>query len=254
MNATPNDTKEPEPRPSRDQGNWAPATQRLTVAPTTAGAAELVQGRRLQGPLQGFGQMWQKSFRVDLTGATVTPEHVIREWKANFGSFWPRGNRFSAPLIGLGPGEVALINLAAGPMSLSTGVMVLYADETSFTLMTPQGHPYAGWITFSSFDDKEATVAQIQLMVRAQDPLSEVGMMVGGNRAENRFWEQTITAVASHFGVETKPRTVITCVDPSRKWGQAGNVWHNAGIRTVLYQAGFPIRLLKKPFSKPRGS
>ena len=35
-------------------------------------------------------------------------------------------------------------------MKLSTGVMVLYADEESFTLMTPQGHMFAGWITFSA--------------------------------------------------------------------------------------------------------
>ena len=34
-------------------------------------------------------------------------------------------------------------------MKLSTGVMVLYADDESFTLMTPQGHMFAGWITFS---------------------------------------------------------------------------------------------------------
>ena len=37
-----------------------------------------------------------------------------------------------------------------GKMKLSTGVMVLYADEESFTLMTPQGHMFAGWITFSA--------------------------------------------------------------------------------------------------------
>ena len=40
-----------------------------------------------------------------------------------------------------------------GGLKLSTGVLVLYADEESFTLMTPQGHMFAGWITFSAFDD-----------------------------------------------------------------------------------------------------
>ena len=37
-----------------------------------------------------------------------------------------------------------------GKMKLSTGVMVLNADEESFTLMTPQGQMFAGWITFSA--------------------------------------------------------------------------------------------------------
>jgi hypothetical protein len=27
--------------------------------------------------------------------------------------------------------------------------MVLFADDVSFTLMTPEGHMFAGWITFS---------------------------------------------------------------------------------------------------------
>ena len=38
-----------------------------------------------------------------------------------------------------------------GGLKLSTGVLVLYADDESFTLMTPQGHMFAGWITFSAF-------------------------------------------------------------------------------------------------------
>jgi hypothetical protein len=32
-----------------------------------------------------------------------------------------------------------------GGMKLSTGVFVLYADEDSFTFMTPQGHMFAGF-------------------------------------------------------------------------------------------------------------
>jgi hypothetical protein len=39
---------------------------------------------------------------------------------------------------------VALLNMTLpGKMKLSTGVMVLFADEESFTLMTPQGHMFA---------------------------------------------------------------------------------------------------------------
>mgnify|MGYP001470834632 CR=1 FL=1 len=72
------------------------------------------------------------------------------------------------------------------------------------------------------------------------------------SKMEERFWQQTITAVAAYFGVQTTPTTQLTCVDPGRKWSQAGNIWHNAGIRTVLYQVSTPLRLLRKPFSKPR--
>jgi hypothetical protein len=40
-------------------------------------------------------------------------------------------------------------------------VLVLYADDESFTLMTPEGHMLAGWITFSAERDGDGTVVQI---------------------------------------------------------------------------------------------
>ena len=83
--------------------------------------------------------------------AAVSPEQAIATWKAHFPEFWPKGNRFAGALTGISPGDVALLDLAiGGGVKLSTGVFVLYADDDSFTLMTPQGHMFAGWITFSA--------------------------------------------------------------------------------------------------------
>ena len=109
-----------------------------------------VAGRRLTGPVQGFGKMWQKSYRMK-AGSQIGPEQAIATWKEHFPEFWPRGNRFAGALTGINPGDVALLDLAiGGGVKLSTGVFVLYADAESFTLMTPQGHMFAGWITFSA--------------------------------------------------------------------------------------------------------
>ena len=47
----------------RDTGNWAKPTSTLTVAETTPGAANLVEGKRLLSPVQGFGKMWQKTYK-----------------------------------------------------------------------------------------------------------------------------------------------------------------------------------------------
>ena len=55
-----------------------------------------------------------------------------------------------------------------GGLKLSTGVLVLFADEESFTLMTPEGHMFAGWITFSSFVEDGETCAQAQVLMRAE--------------------------------------------------------------------------------------
>ena len=71
---------------------------------------------------------------------------------------------------------MALLDLAiGGGVKLSTGVFVLYADEESFTLMTPQGHMFAGWITFSAERTAASTAVQAQVLMRANDPLYEVG-------------------------------------------------------------------------------
>ncbi|MDQ6661134.1 MAG: hypothetical protein M3Z24_09235, partial [Chloroflexota bacterium] len=124
----------------RDTTYWAQQTSIFKVSQLTSGALNLnVEGRQGLSPLQGFGQMWQKTYRVRLSGVTVSPSEVIRTWKENFPKFWPKGNSFHAPLTGIAPGEVALLHLAPGGMPLSTGVMVLYADDETFTLMTPQG-------------------------------------------------------------------------------------------------------------------
>ena len=66
-------------------------------------------------------------------------------------------------------------------MKLSTGVLVLYADDESFTLMTPEGHMLAGWITFSAEARDGVTVVQIQALERTNDPLYELGYVLGGN-------------------------------------------------------------------------
>ncbi|MBK6433999.1 hypothetical protein [Candidatus Amarolinea dominans] len=77
--------------------------------------------------------------------------------------------------------------------------------------MTPQGHMFAGMITFSAEretnPDSEAeqtaltTCAQVQALVRASDPLYEIGFRLGLLKEEDIFWKYTLTALADFFGV-----------------------------------------------------
>src|SRR5215471_13328468 len=123
---------------ARDSAYWARPVDYLKIETPDGVPGLNVEGRHVIGPLQGFGQMWQKTYRVFLTGTTKTPAEVISIWKAQFASFWPKGNQFYGPLTGIAPGEVGVINISVGGgMRLSTGVMVIYADEESFTFMTP---------------------------------------------------------------------------------------------------------------------
>ncbi len=176
------------PPEHRDAAAWAHPVERLEVTEAARGKRGInVSGKRQTSPLQGFGRMWQKTYKTSLEGSTASPQQVIAEWKEHFPEFWPRGNSFFAPLAGINPGEVASLELGMpGGMKLSTGVLVLYADDESFTLMTPQGHMFAGWITFSSFVSDGVTWAQAQVLMRASDPLYEMGMTMGGRAQGGR--------------------------------------------------------------------
>ncbi|MDQ2682123.1 MAG: hypothetical protein M3Y37_01215, partial [Chloroflexota bacterium] len=124
-------------RPS-NATSWATPVDKLNLDRDMPdpGMANNITGRRVTSPIQGFGRMWHKVHRVSLDGVDISPTELIAEWKANFGSFWPKGNRFYGPLTGLEPGEIAVLNIGMpGGQRLSTGVLVLYADDESFTLM-----------------------------------------------------------------------------------------------------------------------
>ncbi len=125
-------------------------------------------------------------------------------------------------------------------------LMVLYADAESFTLMTPQGHMFAGWITFSALEVDGETVAQAQGLMRASDPIFELGLTLGGHKQEDRFWDQTLTRLATHFGEpDREVDTQVVCVDKKRQWSKWSNVWHSSAIRSTLYMLGAPVRGIK---------
>jgi hypothetical protein len=228
----------------KDSASWAHPVERLATTATGAGD-DAVTGRRVAGPVQGFGQMWQKTFRVRLDGVQ-TSRQVIATWKEQFPTFWPRSAKFYAPLAGIAPGEVALLEIApvpGAPVRFSTGVMVIYADNDSFTFMTPEGHILSAWITFSAYEDGDVTVAQVQALERPSDPIDELGYILGGNRINTRFWEQTLTALARHLGTsEPSIETTVVCVDRQRQWRYVRNLRHSASIHSMMRTATAPGR------------
>lgn len=227
------------PAEPRDAAHWARYVETLK-APDGVVNANNVEGRRTVGPLQGFGKMWQKTFKVRLEGVSVSPVEVVETWRERFPEISGFGEGFRVPLGGLTPGAVALL---AGGL---TGVMVLYSDEFSFTYMTPEGHPFAGWITFSAYEDADGTtVAQAQLLIRANDPLWEAMMVVGLNRAENIQWQRTLRNLAAHFGAAGEVETHVVCVDPKLQWRQYGNIRHNAVILSAIHAVAAPLRRMR---------
>jgi hypothetical protein len=241
---------DPTPRTERNpQTTWAKPVDKLSMGEVPAEAINInVSGKRLAGPLQGFGQLWQKTYRIRFEGANPPPSEVVAIWKREFGSFWPQGQRFYAPFAEISPGEVGLINGdAPGRQVLSTGVMVIYADDESFTFMTPEGHVFASWITFSAAQEEGATVAQIQALLRASDPFFEFLLMAGGHEREDDHWRTTLSNLARRNGATGEPTAERVCVDPKRQWRQAGNIRHNAAIRSGFWMMAHPQRMIRRP-------
>jgi hypothetical protein len=225
------------PRQPRDAAHWAHYVEALKVPEGAVGLN--VEGRRVVGPLQGFGKMWQKTYRVCLTGASASPAEVVGVWRERFPELSGFGKGFRVPSGGLAPGAVALL----GGLS---GVMVLYSDEESFTYMTPEGHPFSGWITFSAYEEEDGTtVAQAHLLIRANDPIYELMMPLGLHKAEDRTWQRTLRNLAAYFGANGEVETRVVCVDPRRQWRRYGNIRHNALVLAALHAVTAPLRRLR---------
>ena len=238
------------PKTPRNAASWAQPVDRMVAGDLPADAINLnVTGRRPLSPLQGFGQLWQKTYCIRLDGDELSPQTLVAEWKAHFPEFWPKGNRFFGATGGVAPGDMAVLNVAGpGGMKLSTGIRVMYADEESFSFMTPEGHMFAGMITFSSYVEDGQTIAQIQALIRANDPVYEMSFRLGfGHKAEDAFWHQTLRNLGAHFSRTGTVSQTNVLVDKRVQWSEARNVWQNAAIRTAVYM---PVYLLKRLTNK----
>lgn len=229
----------------RDIAYWAKPVSKLIVPLMPPEAINInVKGRRIVGPVDGFGQLWLKTYQLTINRPGLTPESVIRTLKDNLPVFQPSYNRFYLTAKGILPGEVVAIDSSTPGGPVSTGVMVLYADDKSFTFITPQGHPESGWVTFSAFEKNGKLVAQIVGLARASDPVYEAAFRILGAKLQVKIWTHVLSALATYLGIQVdvvvvEPRRL----DPRLHWSHVGNVWYNAQIRTLFYM---PFRWVRK--------
>jgi hypothetical protein len=104
-------------------------------------------------------------------------------------------------------------------------------------------------ITFSAYEEDEGTEAQIQALIRANDPLYEIGFRLGiVHKIEDEFWQGTLSNLAKNLGMDNpQVNQTNTLVDPRMQWKEAKNIWKNAGIRTALYM---PVILIKRALGR----
>jgi len=229
-----------------DTSHWAKPVSSLTLTNRIKGARNLnIEGRCAVGPVNGFGPLWQKIFRLYIKGSTVAPEEALAALKQNFPAFQPSFNHFFSPPSGIDPGEIVLIDSITPGGPVSTGVLVLYADEQSFTFACPQGHPESGFVTFSAHEENGNTIIQILGLARANDPIYEAAFRFVGSKVQGRIWTHVLSSLAAYLGVPARIAVSATCVDNGLRWSQAKNVWYNAQIRTLVQE---PLFILTKLF------
>jgi anti-anti-sigma factor len=229
----------------QDDRGWAPDIDRLKVTEHPAGAMDKnVDGRRVLGPLQGFGPMWQKTYLLPINKPGMQPAEVIEIMRNNFPAFQPPENDFYATGRGITAGEVVLIDSSTPGGIVSTGVLVSYSDETSFTLITPEGHPEAGWVTFSAAKRGDFLEMQIQGLARASDPLYELAFRIAGSKLQESIWRHVLSSLAAYLQVEPAVQVTKICIADDLQWEKTGNLWYSAQIRSLPWN-------IPRLFSKP---
>ena len=233
-------------RPTRPRRRELGAAGRSPVGRRRHGAKDdAVTGQaRVRARSRGSASCGRRRSRVRLEGVgDRRPRQVIATWKAHFPTFWPKARRFYAPLSGIKPGEVGAARhppVPGSPVKLSTGVMVIYADDESFTFMTPEGHALSAWITFSAHRDGDVASRRRRRSSAPADPFDEIAYMLGGNRHERPILAGDAAQPRASRSASPEPDRG----DPGglhrrrRQWRHARNVRNSASIRTMRRTPG----------------
>jgi hypothetical protein len=230
---------------------WSKPVQKLRVTKVPRAVSSLnVEGRHPVGPIKGFGQMWEKTYEIRFSDAKRTPFEITATTKENFVRFQPTQNHFYPSPAGIVAGETVLIRSAVMGIPIFTGVLVSYADDVSFTFMTPQGHPESGWVTFRVFRDANETVCQIQGLARASDPIYEIAFRLHGSKFQEMTWKHVLGSLAKHLDVKSPVTMKKRLIGPNLQWSQVGNIRHNAQLWTLGYLLIWPVRRVVRIFKK----
>jgi anti-anti-sigma factor len=213
---------------------WSPKVEwlRVTEKPEDAFVKNM-DGRRVIGQLQGFGPMWEKTYWLNIKKPGIKKEDVIIAMQEHFVEFQLPENSFYPTSKGIAPGEMIFIDSRTPGGIVSTGVMVLYMDDSSFTFITPQGHPEAGWITFSVNEREDSVYVQIQGLVRSSDPCFEVAFTIAGSKFQETIWKHVLSSLARYLGVEDNVQMKKYSPSPDLQWGRSLNIWYNSQLRSL---------------------
>ena len=138
-------TNQEPPRTPRDAGSWATKVDRLSAPDETAKVGYNITGKRVTGPQQGFGRLWQRTYWTDL-GDAVGSKALVADWKLHFGEYWPKGSTFHNALTGIEPGAVAPIEVGDGGYVAAGSTVTSKVDAGELAVGRARQRNIGGWV------------------------------------------------------------------------------------------------------------
>ena len=229
----------------QDSKGWSTLNSKLTVSDHRPNAINInVNNRRVLGPLQGFGPLWEKEYKLQITNSPISFKELMSKFRSSFITLQPKQNVFYPSSKGIEAGETVLIDSSTPGGVVSTGVHILYADDVSFSFITPQGHPEAGWITFSANENDEKIEIKIRSLASASDPFFELAFRIAGSNFQETIWKTVLVNMAKSINVDDTVIITKTKIDNKLHWKAIQNLWFNAQLRSLPYNVPYYFKKL----------
>jgi len=175
-------------------------TEVLNIVPTPLdeGLRMLTQTLPEQLPDEGVGALQHKVFFADIEGPRISAVTVMRLFRDEGLSLMPV--EFKSE-VGA-PQRIVLGATLTGKLPLrgTFQVRVELAAQTRVVLATVEGHPFAGFIDFSTEDRDKAVRFSIDVYARAANVLDFVAMKTIGAPMQSANWKTTVQAVIDRSG------------------------------------------------------
>ena len=183
---------------------------KIEPLPLDQGLVKLADALPEMSPDQGVGKLERKEFSTEIFNSPYGAAELcslVRE----------RINEVMAIEFAAEPGTPEQVEEGATLTGKIPGrgniqVRVLEDSPTGFAMITVEGHPLAGLVTFSAKDITGGVRFQIETVVRASNILDWLALRTVGNSMQDQNWKQTIANVVRLSGGGA-PNGVKKCVE-----------------------------------------
>ncbi|NJM05781.1 DUF1990 family protein [Candidatus Gracilibacteria bacterium] len=163
------------------------------------------RGRKLQLPADGDGPLFHRQYRVDITGATVSPDALFTQIVRDLPHFAPEAlakfKKVKGETAKMRVGDEYDIEIL-GPWNGS--VRVSDVEHNAFTFVTLEGHPEAGQISFRLEPNGLTLRFSILSWARSRDMLVGLGYQQAqvGKEVQKEVWVEFCERVVKASGGE----------------------------------------------------